>query len=244
MRYVFVGLIVLSFQVTILPQSPDRLIKISDDLELIQITDDAFIHVSYKMTAEWGRVGANGLLLRDKKQAILFDSPWTEEQTASLISWIRDRMKLDIRGFIPNHWHEDCMGGLGYIHEQGIKSYANQMTVNLAETHTLPVPQFGFTDSLELRLGEKEIFAYYPGAAHSMDNIVIWIPSEKILFPACMVKEMRARNLGNTADGDLLAYPETLMRLEKKFPAARIVIPGHGDYGGPELIEHTLTLTD
>ena len=81
------------------------------------------------------------------------------------------------------------------------------------------------------------------GAAHSMDNIVVWIPSEQILFTACMVKNMRSKNLGNTADGDLISYPMTLTKVMKKFPSAKIVIPGHGEYGGLELIEHTLELT-
>jgi len=151
-------------------------------------------------------------------------------------------MNVEIVGFIPNHWHEDCMGGLGYIHKQGIKSYANQQTIDIAKTKDLPVPVYGFKDSLELKLGEKLIDCYYLGAAHSMDNIVVWIPSEKILFTSCMVKNMLSKNLGNTADGDLISYPMTLTKVMKKFPSAKIVIPGHGEYGGLELIEHTLEL--
>lgn len=229
-------------QITGFSQSEDKTIKISDDLELIQISDNAYIHVSYTISPKWGRVGANGLLLIDKKQAFLFDTPWTDKQTENLISCIKDTMNVEIVGFIPNHWHEDCMGGLGYIHKQGIKSYANQQTIDIAKTKDLPVPVYGFKDSLELKLGEKLIDCYYLGAAHSMDNIVVWIPSEQILFTACMVKNMRSKNLGNTADGDLISYPMTLTKVMKKFPSAKIVIPGHGEYGGLELIEHTLEL--
>ncbi len=86
--------------------------------------------------------------------------------------------------------------------------------------------------------------SYYLGAAHSMDNIVVWIPSEQILFPACMVKSIGSKNLGNTTDGDLTAYPKTLAKLIKKFPSAKIVIPGHGKHGGLELIKHTIELTN
>ena len=76
-----------------------------------------------------------------------------------------------------------------------------------------------------------------------LDNIVVWIPSEQILFPGCMVKEIRSGNLGNTADGDVKAYPDTITKVLKKFPSAKIVIPGHGNYGGAELIKHTLDIT-
>jgi len=242
MKKIFLGLFIGLIQITGFSQSEDKTIKISDDLELIQISDNAYIHVSYTISPKWGRVGANGLLLIDKKQAFLFDTPWTDEQTENLILWIKDTMNVEIVGFIPNHWHEDCMGGLGYIHKQGIKSYANQQTIDIAKTKDLPVPEYGFKDSLELKLGEKLIDCYYLGAAHSMDNIVVWIPSEQILFTACMVKNMLSKNLGNTADGDLISYPMTLTKVMKKFPSAKIVIPGHGEYGGLELIEHTLEL--
>lgn len=242
-KIVLAGLIVLLIHQTGFSQIQDKIIQISDDLELIQVSENAFIHVSYANTVNYGRVAANGLIFTDGKQAFLFDSPWSDKQTRELVSWISENLDTEIVGFVPNHWHEDCMGGLAYLHKQGIRSYANQLTIDMAKTEKLPVPKQGFRDSLELRLGEKVIDCYYLGAAHSMDNIVVWIPSEQILFPGCMVKDIRSENLGNTADGDLAAYPETLAKLINKFPSAKIVIPGHGNYGGLELITHTLELT-
>ena len=38
---------------------------------------------------------------------------------------------------------------------------------------------------------------YYFGGGHSEDNIAVWIPSAKLLFAGCMVKEMAAQNAGN-----------------------------------------------
>ena len=93
-------------------------------------------------------------------------------------------------------------------------------------------------------LGDKTIDCFYLGAAHSTDNIVVWIPSEKILFAGCMIKSVNARNLGNTADGDLTAYPGTIKKLLAKFPDVKVVIPGHGDFGGMELVKHTKELAE
>lgn len=75
-----------------------------------------------------------------------------------------------------------------------------------------------------------------------MDNIIVWIPSEKVLFPGCLVKGVNAKGLGNTVDGDLKAYPSTIEKVLHKFPDAKIVIPGHGTVGGIELIRHTKEL--
>lgn len=75
-----------------------------------------------------------------------------------------------------------------------------------------------------------------------MDNIVVWVPSEKVLFAGCLVKELNANGLGNTVDGDLTAYPFTIEKIIGKFPDVKIVIPGHGAIGGIKLIKHAKEL--
>ena len=151
-------------------------------------------------------------------------------------------MSLKISGFIPNHWHADCMGGLGYLQSHNIPSYANQKTIDIARSKNLPVPAHGFKDSIRLSLDEKVINCYFLGAAHSLDNVVVWIPSEKILFPGCMVKSLTSTDLGNLTDGDLKAYPGTIDKVIKKFSSANVVIPGHGQSGGLDLLMHTRDL--
>ena len=55
---------------------------------------------------------------------------------------------------------------------------------------------------------------------------------------------MGSTNLGNTADGDVKAYPAAIDYLMAKFQDAKIVIPGHGQLGGFELIGHTKKLSE
>jgi metallo-beta-lactamase class B len=223
-------------------QFNEKPVKISHDLELQKISDNAYVHISYATLPAYGRVAANGLIFINRNEAFLFDTPWTDSLTEVLVTYLSDKMGLKVTGFIPNHWHEDCMGGLAYLKSKGIPSYANQKTLDIARSKNLPVPEHGFTDSLNLFLGDKAIKCYFPGAAHSLDNVVVWIPSEKILFPGCMIKSMSSTDLGNTADGDLKTYPETIDWVIKRFMTAKIVIPGHGNVGGPELLTHTRSL--
>jgi metallo-beta-lactamase class B len=237
--------ILLFFVITCLPavcQTGYETIKICKDLELIKISENTFIHVSYANVSGYGRVSANGLIFINKSEAFLFDTPWTDSLTAVLVTYMKDQMKLKIKGFVPNHWHSDCMGGLGYLQIGGIESYANQRTIDIARANRLAFPVHGFVDSLQLKLGNKVIRCYYPGPAHTLDNIVVWIPSEKILFPGCMVKSINSTDLGNISDGDINAYPVTIEKVIKKFKTAEIVIPGHGQPGGLELLLHTLDL--
>ena len=218
-------------------------IKISDDLEIIKISDYSYIHVSYSEIPPFGRVPSNGVIFIDNGKAFLFDTPATDSLTMDLVNWIRNNLKCGIAAFVPNHWHIDCMGGLAYLNSLGIESYAQEMTLQIAESKNLPVPSCGFKDSIILNSGGKEIICSYLGAAHTYDNIVVWIPSERLLFAGCMVKGIKSKGLGNTADGDLKEYPETIKNILSKYKNAKFVIPGHGQFGGIELLRHTLKLS-
>ena len=90
------------------------------------------------------------------------------------------------------------------------------------------MPDQGFEDSLRLSLGDKFVYCYFLGAAHSLDNIVVWIPSEEILFPGCMCESLDSDNPGNISDGDISEYPVTIDKVIEKFRSAKVVIPGTG----------------
>ena len=42
---------------------------------------------------------------------------------------------------------------------------------------------------------------------------MVYIPSDNVLFPGCMIKETRSETLGNTADGDKVEYPKTINKV-------------------------------
>ncbi len=242
MRLFVIILITGLIQYTGFAQTEYKKVQVSEDIMLIKLSENAYMHISYSTFQKYGRVASNGLVFINHREAFLFDTPVTDSLTMNLVSWLTETMKLKIVGFIPNHWHVDCMGGLGFLQSQKIESYANQMTVAIAKSKNLPVPDHGFKDSLQIKLGDKLIACYYLGPAHSTDNIVVWIPSEKILFAGCMIKSIDAKDLGNIVDGDLNSYPKTIDKLLAKFPTAKIVIPGHGQFGGLDLIKHTQEL--
>ena len=217
--------------------------QVTKDIEVIKINDNAYVHVSYAEVSGWGRVASNGLIYLNNGEAALFDTPMTDSLTKDLMDWISSKLKAKVTLFVPNHWHRDCIGGLAYLNSLRIESYANEITGEIAKSKNLPIPAHGFRDSLALSLGDKKIFCEFLGAAHALDNIVIWLPSEKILFAGCMAKEVGSKNLGNTADADLTAYPETIKKVLNKYRNAEIVIPGHGEFGGIEILKNTLELS-
>ena len=217
-------------------------IKVSNDIEVIRLSGSAYIHISYARVPGFGLVGSNGLIYTSHGDALLFDTPMNDSLTMQLAKWITDSLHVRIVGFVPNHWHSDCMGGLRFLQRHHVESYAHQTTIDIAKSKHLPLPAHGFRDSLQLRAGDAQIDCYYLGPAHTPDNIVVWIPSEQILFAGCMVKSLDAQDLGNIADADTIAYPETIQKVINKFSTVKVVIPGHGAWGGLELLKHTQDL--
>ena len=133
------------------------------------------------------------------------------------------------------------MEGLDIIHAQKIRSYANEMTRQIAMNKGVPVPQVGFTGKTELKVGNKKVVLQYFGPAHTSDGIVVWLPEEKILFGNNGVRNFNGW-IGNIGDANLLEWSGTIEKVRAEFGSAKFVIPGHGNYGGPELLDYTINL--
>jgi metallo-beta-lactamase class B len=220
----------------------NKVSKISEDLEVVTISDNSFIHISYLASPDGRRYPCNGLVYINDREAFIIDTPVNDQLTLDLINWIKNELGAEITGVIVNHWHVDCMGGLNQVNQSGIRSYAHELTCEIAGAKNLPVPAFCFKDSLIIKTGQKEILCKYFGPAHTVDNIVVWIPEDEILFGGCMVRALSANTPGNISDADLHSWPETMKKVIRRFGHARIVVPGHGKIGGPDLLTHTLEL--
>jgi len=226
----------------LMAQPAAEVIRVSDDITLRKLTNKTYLHVSVTEIEGFGKVASNGLLLIGDGEAFLFDTPVTNEQTETLVTWVADSLHAKVTTFVPNHWHNDCMGGLEYLHSIGVDSYAHQMTIDIAKEKGLPVPHNGFSHYTWLKLHDVDILCHYPGAAHAMDNIVVWIPSEGVMFAGCMAKDINSKGLGNVVDGSREMWPQSIRNLIEIFPQAEIIVPGHGEPGNRDLLYHTLRL--
>jgi metallo-beta-lactamase class B VIM len=174
---------------------------------------------------------------------VLIDTAWGEMLTAELLDEIKQEIKLPVRRAIVTHSHADRIAGADLLRQRGIPVYAHPLTFRRAASVAIAMP----TDSLAglrhpgdaERLGSVEV--YFPGPAHSPDNIMVWVPSARVLFGGCAVKSIDS-NLGNLADADTRAWPGAIHRVLERYGQAEVVVPGHGAEGGKELLTHTLEL--
>ena len=175
------------------------------------------------------------------QEAVIISTPDSDIETQHLINWVKDEKEAKIIAYVADRWHPDAMGGIDVVHKNGIKTFSSKETRKIAKTKGLPIPNTGFADKLELMVGNKIIVLHYLGEAHTTDGIVAWIPEEKILFGGNEIRNNHGW-IGNIADANLSQWSNTVKRIKEKYGDANFVIPGHGNYGGPELIDYTINL--
>ncbi|MEZ5045093.1 MAG: subclass B1 metallo-beta-lactamase [Saprospiraceae bacterium] len=215
--------------------------QLGPGLEVHRLSPHLYLHLSNIQLSNGAVFSCNGLIYINKGEAVVFDTPVKDEESQQLIDWLRHDQKLMVKGIVVNHFHEDCLGGLAPFHEAGIKSYSHKQTQLLAQADTLPVPQIGFENALTLTIGGAKVDCWYPGEAHTTDNIIAWIPSEKTLFGGCMLKAVGAGK-GNLADANINTWSQTIQKVKAKYPEIKIAVPGHGQTGGMELLDFTIEL--
>jgi len=213
--------------------------RIATNLWLGRLTPNVWVHTTTHVLDGVGYYPANGAIVIDGNESLLIDTGWNAADASTILAeWERLRHP-PISKALVTHFHYDRTGGIGALAKRGIPTFGNPLTVGLALDNGYPVPRpLHNLERSRQRLGTVDVF--YPGAGHTIDNIVAWIPSDGVLFGGCLVKSTTAPDLGNVADGDLTAYPATIHRVAHTY-APRHVIPGHGTIAG-DSISHTKTM--
>ena len=217
-------------------------IKLSGDVEVFQVAEGIWLHTTYYKLPNLGRYPANGIIIISGNNSLMIDLPWTNKQAEILFDWIEKKHKATINAVVPTHSHTDCAGGLAEAHKRDADSWAFIETIEKLEKGKGTVPKNGFAKTKRLECGDVVIELAYLGGGHTTDNIVAWIPNQKVLFAGCLVKSLDAKNLGNTKEADLDNYPKTLKTVLQNYTDAKMIVPGHGKPGSLQLIKHTIEL--
>ena len=213
----------------------------SESLLIRKISETAFIHISYLNTNDYGKVGCNGMVIAGDREAIVLETPVDNASSVELIHFVERKLKADIKAVIAHHFHIDCVGGLNAFHDRGIPSYAGLKTIELCTENGYNTPENAIENGKEFEIGGERISCRYFGAAHTVDNIVTYMPSERLLFGGCMVKALNAGK-GNLADADTVQWPVTIGIIKAAYPDVELVVPGHGPHGNSELLDFTIKL--
>lgn len=224
--------------------SLDSLVYQSENLIIRQLSSHVYVHTSFLETESFGRVPCNGMVVLHAGEAVVFDTPADNKSSLELIDYFNRQSNTIFKGVVSTHFHADCVGGLKAFHEHHIPSYAGRRTINLLKDRDADsqfLPQHSFDEHLVLPIGDLEVYAGYFGEGHTPDNVIGYFPEDGVMFGGCLIKEMGAGK-GNLEDANVAAWPATVKAVKQKFPETAVVIPGHGEIGGMELLDYTISL--
>ena len=209
-------------------------------LKIKKLSNNVYQHISFKRVEPWGVVETSGLIVINGTEAHMIDTPWTTQATIELIEWIETK-GLTIKSTVVTHFHEDSSNDLPLLNDLKIKTYATSLTNKLLKSNQKETSSDEISsNTFELIDGVVSVF--YPGAGHTEDNIVVWLPKEKILFGGCFVKSLHAKHLGNTGDAVISEWSNSIQKVINRYPDIKLVVPGHGAVGDISLLIHTQKL--
>ena len=163
-----------------------------------------------------------------------------------LITEIKKITPQKVVAVIVSHYHADHVYGLQEFKKIGAKIYAQGEGRNYLSSETakqrLIASRIDFSpwvnintnlisadvwvdQKLKLSIGGVDFFISRVGPAHAPEDLMVDVPSEKVLFAGDLVFRGRIPFVGNA---DSKGWLKGLDEIEKFNP--NIVIPGHGNY--------------
>jgi len=210
-------------------------------LVISPLTGDFYVYTTYNLYQGY-RIPANGLLVNTSSGVVMIDTPWDTTQFAPLLDSIDARFHKKVVLCLATHWHEDRTGGLEFYAQMGIPTYTSVLTDELSKTNNKKRAEYHFLNDTTFNVGQYNLETYYPGPGHTRDNIVLWIPTENILYGGCLIKGAKALDLGNLADADEKAYAQTLINVRDKYSDPHYIIVSHSDWKSTKSLKHSIKL--
>jgi metallo-beta-lactamase class B len=214
--------------------------RIEDTVWVAQVAPSVWLHSTTHMTGGF-MFPANGMIVDRPGGSLLVDTGWTPEQAEVLVRWAKKTLSNPIATAVGTHFHDDRIGGVETLRKNSIPTLAHPLTCSLAQKLGVPVPEpiAEFSGPSYRLNADCELF--FPGAGHTRDNIIAWLPQQRVLFGGCFLKSSTSSGLGNIADAVVPDWADSLRRIDQQYPNRGMVIPGHGSIAGDPMAQ-TLAL--
>jgi cyclase len=203
------------------------------DTQTVALGNGAFAYLQ----PDWGWGLNNAGILAGRNGVTLIDTAMTVKRAQRLRD-AADRVSngQPVRTIVNTHDHPDhTFGNCVFPHativaHDGCRQRAAE--VGLTPTSFLALdwaglelrlPDLTFASKLTTFLDDEPVELLHLGAAHTLDDIVVWLPERKLLYTGDIVV---AGGTPYLWDGSLHAYAATLERLREL--GAETIVPGHG----------------
>ncbi len=214
-------------------------------LVVTPLNDRVLVHTTYGVYQN-NSVPSNGLIIKTGEGVVLVDTGWDSDgntdNTRQLLRWVTDSLRQPVRLCIVTHAHEDRVGGISELRKAGIRVISTPLTAQNSVKLGYEAPEGILPNDTTFIIGQEPIRCYFPGEGHTSDNIVVWLPNQQVLHGGCFVKSVAAFGMGNIADANLSEWVNSIRRVMAQFGTAKLVVPGHEEWGDTNALEHTLRL--
>lgn len=167
----------------------------------------------------------------------------------ALVEHVRALTPLPIRYVVATHYHADHVYGLQVLRALGARVVAHagareylasetaRRRLEASRTELFPwvdedtrlvepdiwVGEDGRDAELRLSLGRTEVVVRHAGPSHTQEDLVVHVPSRRVLFAGDLVFRGRIPYVGQADSRAWIAALERLLALD-----AAVVVPGHG----------------
>lgn len=215
----------------------------SQKIKVTKLQKNVYVHTSYKHLGRT-KLPSNGLIVKTNKGVWIIETAWGDDETKQLIQWVKKNLKKPIRQVIITHAHSDRTAGIQAFLDAKIPVVSTALTAKRSAKDGSPTPAPKLQKNQILNCGNVKIEVFSPGWGHTPDNIVVYLPKQKVLFGGCFIKSEDAKKLGNIRNAHLQYWKRGLIKVRNKFRNVETIIPGHQSWGTQELIAHTMSLLD
>jgi metallo-beta-lactamase class B len=206
-----------------------------DTLEMVLLREGVYLHRTFMSDDTFGRFDCNGLVYVVAGEALIVDAPPSNALSRKLVERINDELDARVVGVVVGHTHADSMGGLQ------IPSYGSIECLRLAQKKGLVGPLIGFSELLEMEVGGRKVQCAYFGPGHTAGIAVTYLVEERVLFGGCLIKALGAGR-GYVGEAVVSAWSDTVEKIRAAYPEVEVVVPGHGECGGAELLNFTIDM--
>ncbi len=196
----------------------------------------------YFRTGDLKRGQSNGGFIVCREYVVAIDAP-TPEAAQEMLGEAEKLSQKPLRYLALTHAHGDHVGGTETLIAKGVTVVCHE---NLLRQFTALKTRgmfMGITDKLTLGDGDRTVELFTAGATHSPADLFVFLPKEGVLFTGDSVVSIPAMYMGEC---NLDNWIRTMRALRKR--AIKVVCPGHGPAGGPDLIDnvanHLTTMRD
>ena len=239
--FLMVGHSILTEANPVVKASSFEIFYIASELKIIQILPSVYV-----IEDQSGIAPSYSMMVNISDDNLLLVDTTDPEKTKHILQWATKKFNGKKIVAINTHHHSDRTGGNAILFKEGIPVYGSDLAASLVkeEYEMAPNHLFPINQGKVFNFNNKKIMIFYPGPAHTSDNVVVYIPHLKLLFAGCMVVPFK--KVYRVPDANIAAWPDSLTKL-KQFDV-EWVIPGHpanlkDDLNfSPTLIEHTAIL--